>query len=143
MKDVIFVALVSLLLTLNSFHIFFWGFRSWLWTSKCWLSKTWANTSPQGRVTINQPLNVFAKKPHRNYSTGFWIRLWFKVNLYRKIKCIPLFCIYVFQMNFFYFASLLIGFPPTFVLYKRLVLLFSPHEQHGGLDKNPESVNKK
>ena len=45
-------------------------------------------------------------------------------------------------MNFFYFASLFIGFPPASVPYKNLVLLFSPHEQFEGPEKNPESVNK-
>ena len=134
---------MSLLLTLNSFHKFFWAFRYWLWTSKCWLSRTWAGIFLQGRVIINQSLNIFAKKLHRRYSTGFWICLWFKVNLHRKIKCIRLFCICNFQMNFFYFASLFIGFPSASVPYKLLVLLFSPHEQYGGLEKNPESVNKK
>ena len=46
-------------------------------------------------------------------------------------------------MNFFYFASLFIGFPPVSGLYKPLALLLSPHEQHEGLEKNPESVNEK
>ena len=133
---------MSLLLTLNSFHKFFWAFRSWLWTSKCWLSRTWAGIFSQERVIINQPLNIFAKKLHHRYSSGLWIRLWFKVNLYSKIKCIRLFCICNFQMNFFYFASLFIGFPSASVPYKLLVLLFSPHEQYGGLEKNPESGNK-
>ena len=137
------VALVSLLLTLNSFHKFFWAFRSWLWTSKCWLSRTWVGIFLQGRVIINQSLNIFAKKVHRRYSSGFWILNLLNVNLHRKIKCIRLFCICNFQMNFFYFASLFIGFPPASVPYKPLVLLFSPHEQFGGLEKNPESVNKK
>ena len=100
---------------LNGFHKFFWAFRSWLWTSKCWLSRTWAGIFPQVRVIINQPLNIFAKKLHRRYSTGFWIRLWFKVNLHRKIKCIRLFCICNFQMNFIYFALLFIGVPPASV----------------------------
>ena len=45
-------------------------------------------------------------------------------------------------MNFFYFASLFIGFPPASVPYKPLVLLFSSHEQFGGLEKNPESEQK-
>ena len=137
------VALVSLLLTLNSFHKFFWAFRSWLWTSKCWLSRTWAGIFSQERVIVNQPLNIFAKKLHRRYSSGLWICLWFKVNLYIKIKCICLFCICNFQMNFFYFPSLFLGFPPAFLPYKPLVLLFPPHEQFGGLEKNPDSVNKK
>ena len=136
------VALVSLLSTLNSFHKFFWSFRSWLWKSKCWLSRTWAGIFSQERVIINQPLNIFAKKLHRRYSYGLWIRLWFKVNLHSKIKCIRLLCICNFQMNFFYFASLFIGFPPASVPYKPLVLLFSSHEQFGGLEKNPESEQK-
>ena len=137
------VALVSLLLTLNSFHKFFWSFCSWLWTNKRWLSRTWAGIFSQETVIINQTLTIFAKKVHRRYSFGLWIRLWFKVNLHRKIKCIRLLCICNFQMNFFYFASLFIGFPPASVPYKPLVLLFSPHEQFGGHKKNPESVNKK
>ena len=136
------VALVPLLLTLNSFHKFFWDFRSLHWTSKCWLSRTWAGIFSQERVIINQPLNIFAKKLHRRYSSGLWIRLWFKVNLHSKIKCIRLFCICNFQMNFFYFASLFIGFPPVLIPYKPLVLLFSPHEQFVGLKKIPESVKK-
>ena len=121
---------MSLLLTLNSFHKFFWAFRSWLWTSECW-----AGIFSQERVIINQPLNNFARKLHRRYSSGLWIRLWFKVNLHRKIKCICLFCICNFQMNLFYFTSLFIGFPPASVPYKPLVLFFSPHGQFGGLDK--------
>ena len=133
---------MSLLLTLNSFHKFFWAFRYWLWTSKCWLSRTWAGIFLQGRVIINQSLNIFAKKLHRRYSTGFWICLWFKVNLHRKIKCIRLFCICNFKIDFFYFASLLAGFPPTSVSYKPVVLLFLSHEQYGGLEKNPERVKK-
>ena len=143
LNDVIDVALVCLLLTLNSLHNFFWAFRSWLWTSKCWLSRTWAGIIPHGRVIINKPLNIFVKKLNRRYSSGFWMRLWFKVNLHYKIKCIRLFCICNFQMNFIYFALLFIGFPPASVPYKPLVLLFSRHEQYGGLEKNPESVNKK
>ena len=67
------------------------------------------------------------KKLRCRYSSGLWIHLWFKVNLHSKIKCIRLFCICNFQMNFFYFASLFIGFPPASVPYKPLVLLFSPH----------------
>ena len=43
-------------------------------------------------------------------------------------------------MNFIYFALLFIGFPPASIPYKPLVLLFSPREQYGGLEKN---VNKK
>ena len=58
-------------------------------------------------------------------------------------------------MNFFYFASwnthfdfstfyqLSIGLPRASFSYKPLVLFFSPNEQYGGLEKNPESVNKK
>ena len=138
------------IVTLNSFHKFFWGFRSSLWLSKFWLgqSRTWlsrtlAGIFPQGRVIVIQPLNIFAKRLHRRYSTRFWIRLWFKVNLHCKIKCIRLFCICNFHRNFFYFASLfIIGFLPAFVPYKPSVLLFLPHEQHGGLQKNPENVNK-
>ena len=34
-KDVIYVVLGSLLLTLNSFHTFFLCFHSWIWKSKC------------------------------------------------------------------------------------------------------------
>ena len=45
-------------------------------------------------------------------------------------------------MNFFYFASLFIGFPPASVPYKPLVLLFLHHEQFEGLEKNPESEQK-
>ena len=30
------MVLVSLLLTLNRFHILFWCIHCWLWTSKCW-----------------------------------------------------------------------------------------------------------
>ena len=123
------VAQVSLLLTLNSFHKFFCSFRSWLWKSKFWPSRTWAGIFSQERVIVNQPLNIFAKKLHHRYSSGLWIRLWFKVNLYSKIKCIRLFCICNFQMNFFYFASLFIGFSPASVPYEPLVLLFLPHEQ--------------
>ena len=58
-----------------------------------------------------------------------------------KIKCIRLFCICNFEMNFIYFASMFISFPPA--SFKPLVLLFSPHEEYGGLMKNPESLNKK
>ena len=137
------------IVTLNNFHKFFWGFRSSFWTSKfrlgqsrTWLSRTSAGIFPQGRVIVIQPLNIFAKKLHCRYSTRFWIRLWFKVNLHCKIKCIHLFCICNFQMNSFYFALLFIGFLPVFVPYKPSVLLFLPHEQHGGLKKNPENVNK-
>ena len=45
-------------------------------------------------------------------------------------------------MNFFYFASLFIGFPPVPVPHKLLVLLFSSHDQFGGLEKNSESEQK-
>ena len=148
-------ALVSLLLTLNSFHIFFWGFHVWLWTSTCWPSTTWAGIFSQGRLAINYSLEIFAKKLHRRYSAGFWIRLRFKVTLNRKIKCIRLFCTCIFQMNFFYFASwntyfdfssfyqLFIGCSLASFPYKPLVFLLSLNEHYGGLEKNTENVKKK
>ena len=104
------VGLVSLLLTLNSFNKFFWSFRSWF---------EQVNVGWVERVIINQPLNIFTKKLHHRCSSGPWIRLCFKVNLHSKIKCICLLCICNFQMNFFYFASFFIGFPPASVPYKQ------------------------
>ena len=44
-EDVIDVILVSLLLTLNKFHILFRCFHCWLWTSKFyWLYEHWLHT---------------------------------------------------------------------------------------------------
>ena len=39
----------------------------------------------------------------------FWIRLWFKVILHRKIKCIPLFCICIFRRCYIKYGVLRIS----------------------------------
>ena len=48
-----------------------------------------------------------------------------------------------FWNEFLLFYFIVIGFPPASIPYKPLVLLFLPHVQFGGLEKNPESVNRK
>ena len=37
LNDGNYIVLVSLLLTLNIFHTFFYSLHRWLWTRKCWL----------------------------------------------------------------------------------------------------------